>query len=423
MKQCKQLLVLASFCLSLFFFSCSGEVSASQSTEGLLIPENKTGVVVSNPFKDTTKFEARAITYYSKHDVDYYQISVWYLDGLSEGVETSATNTIDTLKISKNDAYTSKTMVFDNEGSYKFICAAYTADNEMIAEDTVKKTLSFATAEFIIFYLVPKIKSQTADVSASITWSGDDSSATAHTIRFVRPYDKLDTTLTILQNGKCVYDNDAYLPAVEWRNGSSSVMSKIKVSDCDISSMVGKTGDSYSFSLQISPSKTVREENQYSLYNSSVLFTWVRTYSDDNTVTGNTLTQAMYPYRESKGSYWIILDDKIEYVQSYGWEGITFSGNDTLLYKTADEIKAAYYRIDTYGNIITLGDYVETVGDRISYDTNSKNSEYIVGATLYFNNGVEKSVYENTIFDIPNNTVNNSRHSVIFKAVRTPYTF
>lgn len=418
MKQCKQLLVLASFCLSLFFFSCRGEASSSQSTEGLLIPENKTGVVVSNPFKDTTKFEARAITYYSKHDVDYYQISVWYLDGLAEGVETSATNTIETLKISKDDAYTSKTMVFDNEGSYKFICAAYTADNEMIAEDTVRKTLSFATAEFIIFYLVPKIKSQTADVSASITWSGDDTSATAHTIRFVRPYDKLDTTLTILQNGKCVYDNDAYLPAVEYGNGSASIMSKIKVSDCDISCMVGKTGDSYSFSLQISPSKTALEGNQYWLAD-SVLFTWVRTYSESNTVTGNSLTEAMYSWRDGKGSYWIILDDKIEYAESFGWEGITFSGNDTLLYKTADEIKAAYYGIDKYGNIITLGDYVETVGDSHSYDT---NSEYIIGATLYFN-GVEKSAYENTIFDIPNNTVNNSRHHVIFKAVRTPYTF
>lgn len=418
MKLCRKLLALAGLCLLLLFFSCKGEVSVTQSAEKDFIPEDKTGVVFSNPFKDTTKFEARAITYYSKHDVDYYQISVWYLDGLAEGVEPSATNTIETLKITKDDAYTSKTMIFDNEGAYTFTCAAYTADNEMIAEDTVKKSLSFATAEFIIFYLVPKIKSQTADVSASITWSGEDSSATAHTIRFVRPYDKLDTTFTILQNGKCVYDSDAYLPAIQHGN-DSLVISKIKVSDCDISCMVGKIGDSYSFSLQISPSKAAREGNQYWLAD-SVLFTWVRTYSESNTVTGNSLTEAMHYWDENNSSYWIFLDDKIEYTESLSWEGIN---SNTLQYKTADDIKAAYYRIDKYGNIITLGDYVETVGDSHSYDTNSTNSEYIIGATLYFNNGVEKSVYENTVFNLPNETANTSRSHVVFKAVRTPYTF
>ena len=426
MKLCRKLLALAGLCLLLLFFSCKGEVSVTQSAEKDFIPEDKTGVVFSNPFKDTTKFEARAITYYSKHDVDYYQISVWYLDGLEEGVETSATNTIETLKITKDDAYTSKTMIFDNEGAYTFTCAAYTADNEMIAEDTVKKSLSFATAEFIIFYLVPKIKSQTADVSASITWSGDDITAIAHTLRFVRPTDGLDTTMKILQNGKCTYDDTALLPVIIIKE-SKYTTGEIALSDCEVSCMVGKNGDSYSFNLHINISEEAAQKKNYYSYD---LLDWTRTYTDSNTLVRDNMTQSMKPeYTNVKGSdYWILLDDKIVKTFTLKSEGIYFSINDNDFKSvTAEEIIADYYRIDEYGNILTLGDYTATVCQDFGngYDCWSKFSDYLYGAYIDLE-PKDIAVLSGSIFEIENEEthVNSwTKHSLVFKAIRTPYKF
>ena len=434
MKVKRNLLVLFALCFLLVFFSCKGEVEVStpKATESVLIPEDKTGIVFSNPFKDTTKFEARSVIYYTKYDVDYYQISVWYLDGLASGEEPTSSNVLESLKITKDDSYTAKTLVFDNEGSYSFSCSAYTSDNELIAEDTVKKSLSFATAEFIIFYLVPKIKSQTADVSASITWSGDDITATAHTVRIVRPYDGLDTTLTILQNGNCVYDNTAYLPVAEGYSWDNLKAGKIALSDCVISCMVGKNGNSYSFSLQISISSEARNNNSYYWTD---LLTWVRSYSENNTLTSEVLNQGMHDYGlKNKGDYWILLDGKIVYTcKSLGSEGFYFCTTPnspvTNLYSTADEIKSVYYTIDEYGNILTLGDYVETTCNSCySYDCYGKNSEYLVGSYLCMDNPDDINVYKtykNTVYEIEDDVHDSSYvyHYVIFKANRTPYEF
>ena len=426
MKLCRKLLALTSLCLLLLFFSCKGEAVVTQSAERAFIPEDKTGVVFSNPFKDTTKFQARAITYYSKYDVDYYQISVWYLDGLAEGVEPSATNTTETLKITKDDAYTSKTMIFDNEGSYTFTCAAYTADNEMIAEDTVKKSLSFATAEFIIFYLVPKIKSQTADVSASITWSGDDITATAHTLRFVRPVDGLDTTIKILQNGKCTYDGTSLLPVLITKE-SKYIRGEIALSDCEVSCMVGKNGESYSFNLHINISEEAAQKKNYY---STDLLDWTRTYTDSNTLARDNMTQYMKPdYTNVTGSdYWILLDDKIVKTFSLKYEGISFSLSDNA-YKsvTAEEIIADYYRIDEYGNILTLGDYTATVCNNFgsSYDCWSKFSDYLYGAYIEIE-PKDISYLSGSIFEIENEEDHGNswiKHSIVFKAIRTQYKF
>lgn len=386
------------FALSTLLVSCS-DVGTKLEQLNTVIPADKTGVVISNPFKDSTRFDARTIIYYSKHDVDFYQISVWYLGALDKEDVSDTTmtddNMISTLKISKEDSYTSKTMVFDNEGTYYFKCTAYCGE-EVIAEDSASKQLSFATAEFVIFYLVPKIKTQTADVGVSISWVGDDESSPVHTIRFVRPVDKLDTTIKLLANGKVDYNENDFFPYA---------FGKIPLSKIDFSLLVGKVGDSYSFSLTTS----VKEDYQEDIGFSDTLFSWIKTYSSSNTVIsdnfsgeGNFLTSGSID-----SSLWILLDSKIDKTINTG--GYV---NEPC---TIEELQSKYIRLDSKGNVYTLGDYIKSECSAVSYSPEPDTE--LVG---YIGD------FSETIWEVPNCTCTEDGqawHYAYFKAIKTPYEF
>lgn len=422
--------------VGLFYISCSNNQGVETVYETGVIPSDKAGVVISNPFKDNTKFDSRAITYYSKYDVEYYQISVWYTDALNDAEQT-AENVLSTLKISKEDSYTSKVLTFDNEGTYVLKCEAFCGD-ELIAEDTATKQLSFANAEFIIFYLVPKIKLQTADVGVTISWVGDDSNAIVHTLRFVRPSDEIDTTISILANGKCAYNEEDYLPVIIYKsnNGHSNwTADKIPLSMVSITSMVGKIADSYSFSITVSPNATALETYDFQLYSDvSSIFTWTRTYTESNTKAAETFTDYRLAGYNSVGSVpnaatWVLLDGKI--VQTLASSNSWLSSNE---YTTIEAIQQKWSTtIDSYGNIIAIGDYVGTFCDKNSNDTywTYRNSDEYIGFYMNDNESLFYSgKYDGTFWDASLNECTaedkaeyGHTHYLIFKATKTPYSF
>ena len=413
----KILMSLFALAVVIGLTACKGNTDAVSE---IVIPADKAGVTFSNPFLDNSKFD-RAVTYYSKNDVDKYKITVWYADQLEPDAARTEQNAVATLSISKEDSYTSKTMILDYEGLYEFKCEAYSGD-ELIAEDNQKATLSFATVKFVIFYLVPKIKTQTADASVTILWQGDNTSETAHTIRMVNPCLDLDSSFDILQNGNLSYNPDTELPVVAKMNGRERI-TKIKMAECEITSMVGAVSENFSFSITIVPNDAWKIKNN----SDTRILSWTRVYDSRGAITTDNLGSTFEHEHIKDNIGWILIDGMIR--ETRGHDGFWY-GDEKIL--TLDEVisKLPSKGADEEGNIVIYGDYVGTIcrgapdWDR-HYDISS-TGEYDVGLRpVVYDRDESYYTGEDNIFAITvrDCTKDHYDHYLIFKVTRIPYLF
>ena len=419
----KILMSLFALAVVIGLTACKGNTDAVSE---IVIPADKAGVTFSNPFLDNSKFD-RAVTYYSKNDVDKYKITVWYADQLEPDAARTEQNAVATLSISKEDSYTSKTMILDYEGLYEFKCEAFSGE-DLIAEDNQKAALSFANVKFVIFYLVPKIKSQTAEASVTILWQGDNTSEVAHTIRIVNPCLELDTSFDILQNGNISCSPDSELPAIVNVNGRERI-SKIKMSECEITSMVGAVSENFSFSISISPNTAWKSKNN----SDCRILSWTRVYDSNGSVTTDNLDSVFGAEHIKDNLGWILLDNMIR--ETRGNDGLGYWENRKL---SLEEVinRMPSKGVDDAGNIITYGDYVGTIcraSDNWERHFDISNTgNYAVGMRVYvYVDERDESFYtgEDNIFAVTHghcNAENNGYHYdhyLIFEATRIPYLF